>query len=346
MQAIQIREYTPDPSTLVPVKTPKPQPDTSNCLRIRVTHCSPQHADILHAQGTHQNNNKKRGWCHPPFNLGYDFSGYVDDILPDTLPANSDLKKGDRVFGSGIGAFAEYVVVSPRAVRKVPRGVSSEAACAMAGQAVSFAAVTHVAKVQKGETVLVSGASGGLGSACCMVAKAVGARVIALTEEETKAEMMRRDMGLDVVVMDEEERWVDEVKGLTTDKDGVHVVFDDTGMVNSAIGCLRYGGRIIVLGFAARKGEMEAVKMNRLLLKSATITGYRFGESSRQDPRKAEWIWKTYLEMLENGELKPNLYGSYKGLGDIGRALGDLKARKVYGKIVVKISDDEEKPKL
>ncbi|KAF2449117.1 NAD(P)-binding protein [Karstenula rhodostoma CBS 690.94] len=344
MKAINIQSYTSTPSTLLPTTVPTPRPSPSTPLLIRITHCSPQHADLLHAQGAHQNNNAKRGWCHPPFVLGYDFAGVVAAIHP--AASTGGLQRGDRVFGASIGAFAEYVAVTASAVRKVPVGVSSAAACAMAGQAVSYAAVVHVARVRAGETVLVSGASGGLGSACCAVATAVGARVFALTGDEGKAGVMRRDGGVDgVVVLDGGGKWVGEVKKATEGR-GVDVVLDNTGMVDDALRCLAYGGRVVVLGFAARKGVMEGVKMDKLLLKSATVTGYRFGESGRREPGVLEEIWKGYVGMMESGKLKPILYGNYRGLDDVGRALGDLEARKVYGKIVIKVSDPEENAKL
>ncbi|KAJ4359625.1 uncharacterized protein N0V89_000180 [Didymosphaeria variabile] len=343
MKAILIQDYVADPSSLIPSEVPTPRPHADRPLLVRISHCSPQHADILHAQGKHQNNNPKRGWCHPPFILGYDFAGVVDSISPSYT---GNLRIGDRVFGASIGAFAEYVAVKAEAVRKVPPRLSSEAACAMEGQAVSYAAVVKVAKVLPGDTVLVSGASGGLGSACCTVAKALGAKVIALAGDEGKAKMMRRDMGVNaVVVVDEGGKLVDEVMGLTKGR-GVDVVLDNTGMVNDAIRCLAYVGRIVVLGFAARKGVMESVKMNKLLLKSATVTGYRFGEGGRRDPEVLEEIWKGYLEMMESGKLKAMLYGKYEGLENIGKALGDLAARKVYGKVVVKVADLEDKAKL
>lgn len=236
--------------------------------------------------------------------------------------------------------------MKPEAVRMVPRVLSSEAACAMAGQAVSYAAVVEVAKVRAGEVVLVSGASGGLGSACCMVAKALGARVIALAGDKRKAGSMSGDMGVDaVVVMGEDGAWIEEVMAFTKGR-GVDVVLDNTGMVNDGIRCLAYGGRIVVLGFAARKGVMEGVKMNKLLLKSATVIGYRFGESGRRDPNKLEEIWKGYVEMMASGKLKTILYGRYEGLEDVGRALGDLADRKVYGKVVVKVADSDERAML
>ena len=340
MKAILIPSFIPDPSTLQPTEVPTPSPKPDQLL-VRVTHCSPQHADILHAQGKHQNNNPKKGWCHPPFILGYDFAGIVQ-----TVPSSgkSAFKKGDRVFGAAIGAFAEYVCMQERAVRKVPEGVSSETACAMSGQAVSYAAVVNIAKVEKGETVMVSGASGGLGNVCCMVAKARGAKVIALAGDEEKAESMKKDMNVDLVLVMEGD-WIDKVMEFTNGQ-GVEVVLDNTGMVNDAIRCLAYFGRIIVLGFAARKGVMEEVKMNKLLLKSVTVMGYRFGESGRRFPQTLEEIWDGYLGMLKTGEMKAMIYGKYEGLEDIGRALKDLHDRKVYGKIVVKVSDPEETAKL
>jgi NADPH:quinone reductase len=341
MQAICIPAFVPDPSTLQPstIDLPTAKPDQ---YLVKITHCSPGHADILHAQGKHQNNNPKKGWCHPPFILGYDFAGIVQSVPSDGK--SNAFRKGDRVFGAGIGAFAEYVCAPERQMRKVPDELSAETACAMSGQAVSYASVVHIAKVEAGETVLVSGASGGLGSVCCMVAKARGARVIALAGDKEKAAAMRKDMDVDLVLL-MEGNWIEKVMEFT-DGNGVEVMLDNTGMVNDAIRCLAYFGRIIILGFAARKGVMEDVKMNKLLLKSVTVMGYRFGESGRRYPKTLEEIWEGYLNMLKTGEMKAVLYGNYEGLKDIGRALKDLHDRKVYGKIVVKVADADARAKL
>lgn len=340
MKAILIPEFLSDPSTLRTSTVPTPTPKADEVL-VRITHCSPQHADILHAQGKHQNNNAKRGWCFPPFVLGYDFAGVVQSTPTHT---KTGLKAGDRVFGAAIGAFAEFNCVRESAIRKVPDELSNEAACAMSGQAVSYAAVVNVAKVKSGETVMVSGASGGLGSVSCMVSKALGARVIALAGDHEKADLMRRKMDVDLVVVKDGD-WIRQVLDFTNGE-GVDVVLDNTGMVNDAIRCLAYFGRIVILGFAARKGVMEDVKMNKLLLKSATVVGYRFGESGRREPGELQRIWDGYLDMLRTGRLTPLLYGKYDGLDDIGRALGDLADRKVYGKIVVKVASIQETARL
>jgi NADPH:quinone reductase-like Zn-dependent oxidoreductase len=171
-----------------------------------------------------------------------------------------------------------------------------------------------------------------------MVAKALGARVIALAGDERKAADMRREMDVDhvVVASSEDDAWTKEVLEFTEGK-GVDAVLDNTGMVNQAIRCVTYGGTIVILGFAARHGVMEEVKMNRLLLKGITVTGYRFGESGRRFPRDLEVIWDGYLRMVTEGKLQPLLYGQYEGLESIGRALKDLAERKVHGKIVVSV---------
>lgn len=269
--------------------------------------------------------------------LGFDFAGV---ILSAPSACSSKLRRGDRVFGAAIGAFAEYICVTEGAIRRIPDSLDSAAAVAMSGQAVSYASVVHIANVKPGETVLVSGASGGLGSVCCMVAKAVGAKVIALTGDAKKAALMRRDMDVDLVV-ELKEGWIDRVKDFTRGE-GADVFLDNTGMVNDAIRSVSYFGRIVILGFAARKGVMEDVKMNKLLLKSIAITGYRFGESGRRLPEQLEAIWVGYLDMLSSGKLKPILFGKYEGLEDVGRALQDLDDRKVHGKIVVKVADEVE----
>lgn len=340
MKAICIPKFVPDPSLLEPSDVAIPEPRNDELL-VRITHCSPQHADILHAQGKHQNTHAKKGNVHPPFILGYDFAGVIERVSSHDV---SGYRPGDRVFGAKIGAFAEYLTAPAAAIRKVPEGLSTEVACAMSGQAVSYAAVVHVARVQQGDTVLVSGASGGLGSVCCMVAKALGARVIALAGNEAKAKAMRRDMDVDLVVV-VKGGWVQEVQDFTSGR-GVDAVLDNTGMVNDAIRCIAYGGTVVILGFAARKGIMEEVKMNKLLLKSVTVVGYRFGESGRRFPERREGIWDGYLKMLKSGQVKPLLYGEYKGLEDMGRALGDLATRKVYGKIVVTVGPSQTSARL
>lgn len=179
-----------------------------------------------------------------------------------------------RVFGGGLGSFAEAICVDESSVRHVPERWSNAEACAVgASGAVSYGALVGIANVQRGETVLVLGASGGLGVMAVQIAKALGAKVIAVAGTAEKAEVVRR-FGADDVVDYQNEKWEDRVKELTSDRQGVDVVYDSIGAVESGIKCMKYRGRLVIVGFAARAGKMENVRANRILLKSAMVHGY------------------------------------------------------------------------
>lgn len=201
--------------------------------------------------------------------LGTEFSGIVM-----SSPSDSPFKPGSRVFGGGLGAYAEEIWVPEEAIRHVPEQWTNTAACAVgASGAVSYGALIDVCQVKAGETVLVLGASGGLGVMAVQIAKAVGARVVAVVGDEEKAAMVR-DIGADAVVDYHNKNWKDRVRELTTDGEGVDVVYDGIGAVESGVKCLKYRGRLVIVGFAARNGNKENIRANRILLKSIAVHGY------------------------------------------------------------------------
>jgi NADPH:quinone reductase-like Zn-dependent oxidoreductase len=205
----------------------------------------------------------------PPFTLGTEFSGIVTHS-----PPSSSFPPGTRVFGGGLGAYAEQICVPETSIRRVPSRWTNAEACAVgASGAVSYGALLSVAQLKAGETVLVLGASGGLGVMAVQIAKAAGARVIAVVGGEEKAAVVR-SVGADAVVDYGEEGWEDRVKALSPGDEGVDVVYDGIGAVESGIKCLRYRGRLVVVGFAARGGKVESVRMNRVLLKGVAVFGY------------------------------------------------------------------------
>lgn len=159
-------------------------------------------------------------------------------------------------------------------VRRVPEQWTNAEACAVgASGAVSYGALLDVATLKRGETVLVLGASGGLGVMAVQIAKAVGARVIAVVGDEEKASMVR-DIGADAVVNYHDEKWEERVKELTERHEGVDVVYDGIGAVEKGVKCLKYRGRLVIVGFAARNEDVENVRANRILLKSVAVLGY------------------------------------------------------------------------
>jgi NADPH:quinone reductase-like Zn-dependent oxidoreductase len=193
-------------------------PETAANVHIKITHAAVTHVDQLYAQGLHQNN---RRHVQPPFILGTEFAGIVI-----AAKSSSHLKPGDRVFGGGLGSYAEEIVVEESSVRKVPERWTLAQACAVGSSgSVSYGALISIANLKAGETALILGASGGLGVMAVQIAKAVGAEVIAVIGDEEKAQVVR-SIGADHVVSYKESEWENQVKMKTKDGEGVHVVYD------------------------------------------------------------------------------------------------------------------------
>jgi NADPH:quinone reductase-like Zn-dependent oxidoreductase len=265
MRAVHIPAFTKSISTLHPSTVPLHY-DPKSTVLIKVSHVSPTHVDILYAQGKHQNN---RTIAKPPFILGTDFAGVVVSV-----PEGSDLEPGERIYGSYFGAFAEYVAVHPGSgsIRRVPASWTNAEACAVGSSgATSLGCFLRAGSIVKGEWVLVTGATGGLGILACQIARALGARVIALVGDDEKAKVLTR-LGFNECVKYTDEKWEQQV--LKISNGGVAVVYDAVGLVERGLRCCKYGGTVVIVGFAGRDGKMEKLQVNRILLKSAGVLGY------------------------------------------------------------------------
>ncbi|KAF2265293.1 zeta-crystallin [Lojkania enalia] len=342
MKAFLIDKFVKDLAELRPREVAFPEQKGHRDLQIQITHAALTHVDMLYAQGLHQNN---RRHIKPPFILGTEFAGIVTKS-----PPSSSFRPGTRVFGSCLGSFAENICADEGTVREVPQRWTNADACAVgASGAVSWGSLVFVAHLKKGETALILGASGGLGVIAVQIAKAVGAKVIAVVGDNEKAGVVR-DLGADEVVDYHEPQWENKVKQLTKDEEGVDVVFDPIGAIESGIRCLKYRGRLVIVGFAARGGKIEEVRANRMLLKSITVYGYRFGEDGRRFPENIIVVWNEFMKLVESRKIKPVIYKEkFEGLASIPQALIDLKERKTWGRAVVRINEEAERgerPKL
>ncbi|KAF2109180.1 hypothetical protein BDV96DRAFT_604921 [Lophiotrema nucula] len=336
MQAIMIKEFVKDLSELQPSNVSLPKPKGAQDVLVKVTHVAVTHVDTLYARGLHQNNKRH---MKPPFTLGTEFSGIVT-----SAPSSRHFRPGDRVFG-GDSAYAEYISLDEKLLRKVPSSWSNVQACAVgASGAVSYGSLMVMGKLKAGETALILGASGGLGVMAVQIAKAVGAKVIATVGSKEKAEVIRR-IGADAVVNYKDANWEDQVKALTDDGEGVHVVYDAIGAIESSLKCLRYRGRVVIVGFVARDGDIEKIRANRILLKSASVIGYRFGEDGRRlGAQQTESVWEGFMKLVNEGSITPVIYneGEYNGLHTIPRAMSDLLAGKTVGRSVVTITEESK----
>ena len=222
---------------------------------------------ILKARGKHQNN---RSLVKPPFILGLEFAG---TILSSPSSSHSTFKPGTRVFGGSLGSYASLISVKPSSLHHIPESWTFAQAAGLAATApVSYGALVTRGRLQKGETVLIHAAAGGLGLMAVQIAKAVGARVIATASSSAKIAVARR-FGADECVDYSKPSWADEVMKITGGK-GVDVVFDPVGLVDLSLKCLKQRGRILVVGFAGTEGKLERIAMNRVLLRQAQLIGY------------------------------------------------------------------------
>jgi NADPH2:quinone reductase len=191
------------------------------------------------------------------------------------------------------------------------------------------------AGLREGETVLVHGAAGGLGTATVQVAKGMGARVIGVASTEEKAEVARRAGADDVVLL---AGFKDAVQELTGGA-GVDVVADVAGgdAFTDSLRSLATQGRLLVLGFAAGQGIPE-VKVNRLLLNNVDVRGVGWGAFAMMRPGYMQEQWERLVPMLESGVVDPPIGATYD-LEDFGRALTEMAERRTLGKSVVRVRD-------
>lgn len=333
MKAIALStEFVKDISELKVKEVPGPVPKPDEIL-VHIAYAAIQHVDLLYARGLHQNNHI--GLVAPPFILGLEYSGIVA-----STPAKSKFKKGDRVFGGGVGAFAEQYAAKESQLSHVPQEWSLRDAAGVGNSAaVSYGAIVRCGGLKSGETILVHAAAGGLGILACQIAIGMGATVIATVGSARKMEIVRK-MGVRDVVSYDVEGWEKEVMKMTGGR-GVDLVYDTVGLVQKSISCCRFQGRVVIAGFAGRGGVMEKLAMNRVLLKNVRLLGYRYGETGRRNPGENVIVAEGVAKMIADGVIKPMIYEeNYDGLETVPRALADSAARRIWGKAVIDVQPE------
>lgn len=196
----------------------------------------------------------------------------------------------------------------------------------------SYHALKDRANLQAGETLLVLGASGGVGLAAVELGKQMGAHVIAAASTTEKLDLCK-EHGADELINYTEENLKERVKELT-DKKGVDVIFDPVGgdYTNLALRTMARKGRYLVVGFAA--GEIPKIPLNLVLLKECAIVGVFWGTFTQKEPKQNYQNVTQMVEWFNEGKLKPHIHGTYP-LENAVQALEDIAARKVKGKAVI-----------
>jgi NADPH2:quinone reductase len=264
-----------------------------------------------------------------PFTLGVDFAGVVR-----AAPDGSGLSPGDRVAAClPHGGAAETVGLGPDSVFPLPDALSFEqgAAIPMNYLTAQFA-LKERGHVREGETVLVHGAAGGVGTATIQVAKGYGARTIAVVSTDEKADVARR-AGADEVVRSD--GFLQAVKDLTGGR-GVDLVMDVVGgdLFTDSLRALAPQGRLLVVGFVA--GSIPEVKVNRLLLNNIDVRGVGWGAYAMVRPGFMADQWRELEPMMAAGLIDPPIGATYE-LEDFGRALAEMDDRRTLGKTVIRV---------
>ncbi|NNH75033.1 NADPH:quinone oxidoreductase family protein [Nocardia uniformis] len=264
-----------------------------------------------------------------PYVVGCEVAGVVREA-----PEGAHVRPGDRVVALTLlgNAMAQVAVAPVEYVFRLPDNIALES-----GAGILFNDLTvhfclrNRGRLAEGETVLVHGAAGGIGTSTLRMAAALGAgRVIAVVSTEEKAAVAQANGATDVVLTD---GWLSAVKELTGGR-GVDIVLDPVGgdRFTDSIRSLAGGGRVLVVGFTA--GEIPTVKVNRLLLKNVEVIGAAWGEWVMSHPGYLQEQWAEVEPLLANGKIlppEPLLYN----LDHAAEAVAALDNRSATGKVVV-----------
>ena len=264
----------------------------------------------------------------PPFVPGTEVAGVVR-----SAPDDSGFAVGQRVSAlTMLGAWAERVAVPAAGVTPTPDGIDDgSAVCLLGNYYTMYFALERRAALRAGETVLVLGSAGGVGTAAVQIAKALGAKVIAMVHRKGAADFVE-SLGADVV-LPLTPGWAQAVRD-HTDGRGVDVVVDPVGgsVFDDAIRVLATEGRLLVLGFASG-GGIPTVKVNRLLLRNVSVVGVGLGEFINRTPGAQAEIGAGLRKLVDAG-LRPPPPVRYP-LSDGRAALESLAGGGIKGKVVL-----------
>jgi NADPH:quinone reductase len=321
MKALVCRELSEDMSALrfEDVTLPALAPDQA---RVRVRVASVNFPDILMTQGKYQH--------HPeiPFVVGGEFAGEVIAVGD----AVKSLRVGDRVVGGGFsGAFAEENQVAAASLRPIA-GDADFATAASYGTAylTAYVSLMRRGELQKGETLLVHGAAGGVGLAAVDLGKVLGATVIATASTEEKRAFLK-SYGADHVLPSSGFR--ETVKELTGGR-GADVIYDPVGgdVFDESVRCIAFNGRILIVGFTS--GRIPTVSVNMPLIKGFSVVGVRAGEYGRKFPEKGRENIAAIDRLLAEKKIRPHI-GARFPLERAIDAMRTLSERRIIGKAVI-----------
>jgi NADPH2:quinone reductase len=300
----------------------KPVPADGEVL-VRIRAASLNYPDLLMTQGKYQFKPEL------PFVSGLEMAGEVVEAT-----SASGLTVGDRVMGGAkTGAFAEYAALPASSLRPIPAGLDFAAAASMgAAYHTAYVSLVELGQLQPEQTVLIHGASGGVGLAACDLAKALGAKVIAATHRRDKLEALEQIARPDAAILNTG-RFREQVAELT---DGrlCDLVYDPIGgdVFDESTRCVAFGGKLLVIGFVA--GRIPEIAVNIPLIKGFSVVGVRAGEYARRFPDRGKRIGAEIARLASEGRITPHV-DRILPLEQWRDAFGAMQRGEIIGKIVL-----------
>lgn len=324
MKAVQLNA-TDGPSSLAlaDVDAPTAEPGT---ILIDVAYAGVTFPELLQSRGQYQ--------MQPP--LPYTMGSEVAGTIREMGEGVTGFSVGDRVLGvAGTGAYAEVMAVPAASVLPLPESVSLQSGAGMPMNLLTADFALRVrGKIEAGQSVLIHGAAGGLGSALVQVALASGAEVVAVVSTQEKADTVANLGAQHVVFAD---GFKDAVKEIFPR--GVDLVADPVGgdRFTDSLRCLSTFGTLLVLGFTA--GQIPEVKVNRLLLGNISVAGVGWGAALTGRPEMVAQQWETLWPHLSAGDLNPAIH-TVLPLARASEALEIIDSRSVRGKVLLEVGGD------
>ena len=265
-----------------------------------------------------------------PFVPGSEYAGVVQAVGPDV----THLKPGQNVAClSGTGGFGTHTLAPAALCMPLPDGFPYvDAAAFIMIYATSWHALVERAALKAGETVLVLGAAGGVGTAAIQIAKAMGARVIAAASTDEKCALCR-SLGADTTINYSTEDLRDAIKKATDGK-GPDVIYDPVGgdFAEPAFRSIAWRGRYLVVGFAS--GPIPSLPLNLPLLKGASLVGVFWGEFAKREPKANAAMMGELAQWYAQGRIKPVIDRTMP-MAELPAAFARMGSRAVQGKLVL-----------
>jgi NADPH2:quinone reductase len=302
---------------------PTPQPKSGEVL-IEIKAASLNFPDLLIVQ------NKNQMKPPLPFVPGSEYAGVVQAVGEGV----KHLQVGQNVAClTGTGGFATHAIAPAAVCMPLPAGFSYvDAAAFIMIYATSHHALVDRAQLKAGETVLILGAAGGVGTAAIQIAKAAGARVIAAASSDEKCALCT-SIGADATINYSKENLREAIKTLTNGK-GPDVIYDPVGgdFAEPAFRSIAWRGRYLVVGFAS--GPIPSLPLNLTLLKGASIVGVFWGDFARREPQANAQMMQTLAGMYAKGQVKPMIDQTLP-MNELPKAYAIMGSRSVKGKLVL-----------